>query len=265
MRSLVVIYLYLLFGPVHLLSPVQAESLYPQMVRDSEPDVEAIKKAAERLKDHKEIEIIDDLSVAPFHRRAAVKESEKRPICRSCHQRLPHAKSERSRTFLNMHSRFIACESCHLQPEGMVFDYRWVAFSEPRMGERIDATVSVHTLADREITSIVPRPGARIVPFKGDQPAYTFADHPFAVEVEDRWREGSEEEKTALHAQLHEPLNAEGRKCRACHSDRDSILDLQQLGASKRQQRAITHNVVTRFFERYQGDDERLRLTDLLR
>jgi len=259
MRSFVIILLSLLFGSV------QAESLYPQMVKDSEPDAKAIKEATKRLKDHKEIEIIDNLSVAPFHHRVTEKESEKRPICRSCHQRLPHAKSERSRTFLNMHSRFIACESCHLQPEGMAFEYRWVAYSEPRIGEMIDANVSVHTLADREVTSIVPRPGARIAPFYGDEPAYTFTDHPFAKEIEERWREGTQEEKADLQAKLHQPLSDEGRKCRACHSDKESILDLQQLGANEHQQRAITHNVITRFFERYKKDDERLRLIDLLR
>ena len=259
MRSLVVITISLLFGSV------QAESLYPQMVRDSEPDVKSIEAALEQLKDHQKIEIIDDLSVAPFHRRVTEKESEKQPICRSCHSHLPHTKSERSRTFLNMHSRFIACESCHLQPEKRVFEYRWVAYSEPRMGEEIDATASVHTLADREISSIVPRPGARIVPFYDDKPAYTFSDHPFVVDLEQRWDDAPLEEKARLKVQLHQPLNGEGRKCRACHTDKDSILDLQQLGANERQQRAITHNVVTRFFERYKKDDERLRLIDLLR
>ncbi|NOR52302.1 MAG: hypothetical protein GQ470_06740, partial [Gammaproteobacteria bacterium] len=126
---------------------VQADSLYLQLVRDSDPAAKAVKEAKKQLQDHKEIEIIENLSVAPFHRRITEKESEKQPICRSCHQRLPHAKSERSRTFLNMHSRFIACESCHLKSEGKSFDYRWVAYSQPRMGEQINAIASVHTLA----------------------------------------------------------------------------------------------------------------------
>jgi len=265
MRNLITNLLLLLFISGVASAESDSESFYLQLVKGSEIDPRALDDATKQIKEHKEVELIEDIAVAPFHKRIDEAESKKRPICRSCHQKLPHTKSERSRAFLNMHSRFIACESCHLQKEGVIFDYRWVAYSQPWMGEVIDATASVHTQADEKVESIVPRPGARIAPFYRDEAVYTFSDHSYVSEIERVWNEGSLEERARLKAKLHQPLNSEGRKCKSCHRDKDGILDLQQLGANEKQQRAITHNVISQFFERYKEDDERLRLTDLLR
>jgi len=252
--------------PLFFLSgAVRAEGLYLQLVRDGEPNAGAVAEAKEQLKQHKVVELVADIAIPPFHQRVVERESEKLPLCRSCHQRLPHAKSERSRTFLNMHSRFIACESCHLQPGGIEYEYNWVAYSQPGMEQVIDASASVHTLADKKIDSIVPRPGARIAPFFEGKPAYIFSDDPFADEIEQIWEGGGLEERARLKSRLHQPLEGEGRPCKSCHTDNEGILDLPHLGANERQQRAITHNVISRFFERYKRDDERLRLTDLLR
>jgi len=251
--------------------PAWSDNLYLDLVDQARPDQETLKKSRKQIEEHKEVKIINELSVSSFHKHKTVETTRKQPLCFTCHLPLPHRENMRSRSFLNMHTQYIACETCHLQPENVSLDYAWLAYDGEQTGQRVDATQAATAKPDEPLPSIIPILEARIAPFYKGQPALIFKDDAEVKKITERWENGTQEEKSQLKAVLHLPLNNEGRKCKECHRDSDEPgpLDLKALGASEEQQRAISQNIIAQFFRRYKkGDerkkDERIRMTDLL-
>ncbi len=253
--------LILLIGLLSAVSALPAAPLYLELVERAELDDEALEKAREQTKEHEAITVIDELPLPPFHRRHPRPRTAKQPFCRICHLSPPHRKDVRARTFLNMHSRFIACETCHFRPREVGLEYRWLAYDGGQAGR----PVAPRAVKEGD-ESLVPSPGARIVPFHGGEAAVVLADHPFAAEVERRWEKGGEEERARLKARLHVPLEKSGPKCGECHGERSPLLDLRALGAGPARLHALRRNAIVRLFERLPEDEEKgLRIDDWLR
>ena len=256
--------LFLLFFPL-LNGEALAENYFISQVESAQPSEQAVEKSRKQLKEYRDLELKKIRHPPPFHFREEATENGKKAFCTNCHLDPPHRKSERKRSFLNQHSRFIACETCHLkEPQKGAFEYRWLAYQLPGEGEWIAADVSVHSRADAVQKSSVPRPGARIAPaFKG-VPAVVFKDDDFAHETDKKWQQASVNEKAQMKLKLHAPINKKGKKCQRCHDDEKSMLDFELLGISETVRRAITENLISIFFERYSKENERLRLSNLL-
>ena len=241
---------------------------YIESVESARPDPESLEKARKRIDEHRDVEVIRNLDLPPFHYRPAVESDDRKPLCTLCHLDPPHRRSERKRSFLNQHARFIACETCHLKaPPGDApgLRYRWLAYRSPHAGEWIDVAGSVHSSVDDRIRSAIPRPGAHIAPEWQGRPALVFRDQPFARDLEQSWKQASPDSKAEMQARLHDPIDSEGTECKSCHDRDQQKLDTRLLGMNERQVRALEGNLIARFFARYRKDDERLRMTDLLR
>ena len=218
---------------------------------------------AKTIKQIEALEVVQQqqLTLLPFHSRRPQSESGEQPICLSCHLSLPHRKNERKRTFLNMHSRYVACETCHLKSESTELDYRWLAYDGPHVGLEV---VAMDVEGDEAKKPFMPLPGARITPFVDDKPAVIFKSAHSAKRVTGEWASLDIVSKAKLKARLHAPLQREGPACEACHN-RESLLDLEMLGADSAKRRQIEQNSIARFFARFNEERERLRITDLLR
>ena len=237
-----------------------AAPLFIQRHEEAQPDEEAVSKALEQVREHKEIKIRDDLKVPPFHKQVDDKVKEGEAFCQGCHLPVPHSKKLRTRAFLNMHTRYIACETCHFRPEDARFDFRWLDYAKQqpapeqnrfRTGKKID---NAHVLDGN----------TKIVPFFQSAPAIAFPGSAFAEEIARQWKDADEAGKSRLKAKLHAPLKKEGPACGRCHGDKDPLLDLQALGAEPDQATAIQKHLIPQFFGRYQKDDERIRIINLL-
>ncbi|VAX00531.1 hypothetical protein MNBD_GAMMA20-1490 [hydrothermal vent metagenome] len=247
---------------VLFLSPlVAAENPYLSFGDESSPDAKVLREAGKQVDHYREPKIIEVPGIAPFHKHNPDAEADRQPLCRVCHSALPHRESLRKRSFLNMHTRYVACETCHFQPQGVTFDYRWLDYGAPGCCGPTAAGVSDKAT----VPSLVPRPAARIAPFFQGRPALLFKDDPIAQEIRETWKEGGREEKARLKARLHVSLKKDGRRCADCHRRKQTLLDWKILNASERQLRAIEDNAIARFFSRYKDKDQRLRMTELLR
>ncbi len=249
-----------------VLSPViqAADNPYFYLGENTLPDAKALQKARKQVDDHHELKVRDELGVAPFHKRNSRAEVGKQPLCQICHPALPHRHSERKRSFLNMHTYYVACETCHFQPEGVQFEYRWVAYGVAASNINLDNPQQIDSTEDLPIPSLVPDSVSRIAPFLHDKPALLFKDDPGANAIARTWDKGSDEEKTRLKAGLHVSLKKDGRHCADCHRQNQTLLDWQMLGASDQQAHAIEKNAIAQFFSRYKKKDQRLRMTELL-
>lgn len=244
------------FGP-----GTAAEVLYVQQVEAAQPSPKDLADALKQVREHKDLVIRDDLKVPPFHKRLDQQVQKGEAFCQGCHLPVPHTQKLRTRGFLNMHSRFIACETCHFRPKLVALDYRWLDYESARpappqnrfrTGLKIDNSVAL----DGRV---------KIAPFFLGDPAITLPGSAFAERVAKEWKNADEDGKARLKARLHAPLEKEGRACDHCHSVDKPLLDLTGLGATPEQAEAIRRHVIPQFFGRYRKDDERLKIIDILR
>ena len=92
-----------------------------------------------------------------------------------------------------------------------------------------------------------------------------FKETSFAKNIKREWKDADETQRAEIKAQLHAPLKKKGPACKKCHGKRNPMVDLERLGATATQLKAIQNNIVVRFFERFKKEDERIRIDKLLR
>jgi RNase P subunit RPR2 len=241
--------------------PAAAEPLYIQRAESARPNAEAIAKARQPVREHRDIAIREDLKVPPFHKRLDDPVRDGETFCQDCHLPLPHTKSLRSRSFLNMHSRSIACETCHFQPKDAAIAYRWLDY---RTGQ--PAKVEARFRTGRKADNAAPLGGGvKIAPFAAGTPAIALPGSDFAIRIAREWKNGDEAARAQLKARLHAPLAKEGPACARCHTETKPLLDLAALAAPPEQATAILRHVIPQFFARYKDEDERLKIIDILR
>ncbi|MCF6338021.1 MAG: hypothetical protein L3J84_08725 [Gammaproteobacteria bacterium] len=273
--------LHLVFIAICLLMfmpyPAAAKPLYQTHVAQAKINDKTLQKSLKQVKKHKAITIIDNLSVPPFHKRVTLPETKKQSFCLVCHLPLPHRNDERRRTFMNMHSRYIACETCHFRPETTTMAYRWLAYDgidagnalSPRRAAKVtidsnSPSARKHKAQFKKRVPLSPQPGARIAPFYKNIPVLLFKDTPFSQKIKKDWKDANENQRAEIKAKLHAPLNKEGPTCKKCHGKDETMLDLEILGASAAQLKKIQNNTIVRFFDRFKKTDERIRINKLL-
>ncbi len=243
--------------------PLSAATLYEQQVETFRPDVETLAEAREKVEKHRDIVIRDDIDarLPHFHRRGpGLKRGE--TFCQTCHLPLPHTRKVRTRSFLNMHSRYIACGTCHFRPEGVTFRYRWL---DLRRGEPVEPDARRFPSRRETVDDWRFVDWIKIAPFFAGEPAVPLPGSDFARDVGRRWRDGDLEARTRLQARLHGPLETKGPECGDCHRVEGPLLDLEALGEDPETARRVYRHSVPQFFQRYREDDQRIRIIDILR
>ncbi len=246
------IYALCLYLPVFM---VQADPLYLQQLESAAIDEKKLQEAQKQIKDYSEITLKEDLFVANFHKQNPAQATDKKSFCSNCHLLPPHKESQRKRSFLNMHSRYISCETCHFQPDNVQLEYRWLNFNN----------------SNNKI------PAKRITPFYNNEAVVIFADHELAKQVKQDWdkkswgKQLSEEEsleKAKLKLRIHAPLIKKAPMCLDCHDNKEQLLNLESLDFSEKEISKLQQHSIPRFFGRYTKDgtkdEQRLRMTDLL-
>lgn len=248
-------------------SVVMAENLYLQAINEVVLTEQQLAKSQEKVEAHEDIEVKQALAMPPFHKRGKLNTSLEYTACTNCHLDPPHTKSQRSRTFMNMHSQFITCESCHFRPKDKTLDYQW---EDVRDGKRIKAKTKLF----RQVTSLEEKPEERvkalhayykITPFYQGEAAVLRKSSEFSKESQRLWEEGTTDEKIKRRALIHAPLSEKGPECSACHDKEDSLLDLTELGANSYQANKIYNNMIAQFFGRYKEEDSRIRIMRILK
>lgn len=185
--------------------------LIVELIEAAKPTADDIIQAKKLLQAKKEIKLLDDLSLAPFHKRdeSPIKNTEQ-VYCNNCHLSLPHSKSLRTRTFMNMHSEYIACESCHFKPENIKLDYRWYDYKKNAEAGKQQGRLHSGRLK-KDQSPLIARTGQiKIAPFFENKPALINSNHPFSKTLQQRWEKSNLEKKSQIHAQIHQPLTTEG-------------------------------------------------------
>ncbi len=242
------------------------QPLLLQQIVQSKPNLQAVEKAKKQIADLKEIKL-QDISLTPFHLRKKNPINDSAVYCTECHLPLPHQKHLRSRAFLNMHTDYIACETCHFRPEALELNYAWFDYQQHKVLEA-QATQFRSGRKPDDKSPLVAREGKlKIVPIFKDEPVIFTKRDANAKAIYDQWKAANQDEKAQLKAKLHGPLSPKGPECSACHiSEVDAkshsgadklkrpLLNLTELGANAQQRSAIEQNTIVAFFAHYQPD-----------
>ena len=197
--------------------------LRPMVAKWQEPESEIVK----RFQEHKKAEA---------HRRFHHYVEEPRlpealrPTCYICHSDLPHAKTEKIRAMLNMHTNFAACETCHLEiGEEETVVYKWYSPVQERLQGPFYGTAY-----DPETGELIKgeNPHAKIAPFyrRGDRLESTIHTQKADLarefmEIRDRL---TPEQREGMTKKFHVDIRPKGPECHTCHSE-ESILDFGEL------------------------------------
>lgn len=257
------IILGLLTGLWCLVFNVSAETppLYQQRVEQAQPDATALQHSAELLNAPKDVPLQQKLLIQPFHKQDGELETAPSAFCRDCHSPLPHDKSLRKRAFLNMHVRFIACETCHFRPKDVNLAYRWWDYSRQTVIDGQGLFRLGHDIDNAKQRPINPK----IVPLYQGVPVFAIKDSEFGRRIAEQWKLASMDDKVTLRANIHWPLEKKGPECHDCHDAEHPMLDLMALGATREESHAIQKHVIPQFFRHYETEEQRITIRNLLR
>jgi len=256
---------------------VSAESLYLQSLQNTKLTDKQIKSSLKKVTEHKALVLRESLEVPPFHKRNKATDALAFSFCTTCHISPPHTKNERTRTFMNMHTQYIACETCHFRPENVALSYQWqdtqeakVVHARPELFRQevkpkpILATLSAKK---REAKSVkVTNPFYKITPYYQGAAVTLGRNNIFARETKKLWQQVDNLDKKAeRRALIHAPLSEKGPQCKACHSEKHPLLNFSELGATPYQVEKIQNNIIAQFFASYKDKDQRIRIINLLR
>jgi RNase P subunit RPR2 len=268
MKNTLFIILYFLLSGFAM---VHAESYYLRAVESAPLDVEKVGDSRNKVKEHKDVKVQDELEIPPFHKRDEwEKKSLTKTFCTTCHLSPPHTENLRSRAFLNMHTEFIACETCHMRPENINFNYQWLDYRSKQVVkpsvERFRQAINQQDIpkqAEEKVrkTDVM----IKIAPFLENEMALILRDHPYAKETGNIWEKESFENRVIRRLKIHVPLKKKGPECKACHQTEEPMLDLKALGANEKQARSMQRHIVPQFFKRYTEDDQKIRINNLLK
>lgn len=142
-------------------------------------------------------------------------------LCVSCHGDYPHTKDQKTRSFFNAHSWFMACETCHVKPsEGEKFTYRWLEFKTGKPMTSLDGQAGVY--------------GGMIVPLRTTDGKEMRVDQLSAKEQEFteefiRLRKILDDYQIKMsNERIHKPLAKKAEFCDDCHTDK-GVLKFDQL------------------------------------
>ena len=142
-------------------------------------------------------------------------------LCVECHSDYPHAIDKKTRSFLNAHSWFMACEVCHIKPENYEqVNYRWL---ESDTGKALTSLNGQPGVYGGLIVPLKIENGAekRLDILSEEDQVYTEEFIKLRKNLDDYQIESAEE-------RIHKPLSKKAVFCDECHTQ-DGLLNFSQL------------------------------------
>jgi RNase P subunit RPR2 len=183
----------------------------------------------------------------------------KRPTCYICHSNLPHSKTKKIRSMLNMHTNYVACETCHLEiKQGKTVVYKWYSPLEknpkgPFFGTAYDPETGELVMAKEHFSKIAPfyEENGNLTSIVHMQDVPLAEDY---VKIRDQL---SPEQREGVTKRFHVDILPKGPSCQTCHSVKGR-LDFKAMGFSPKRTVDIEQlnikGIITKYDEFYLPD-----------
>ncbi len=178
-------------------------------------------------------------------------------LCFVCHGSYPHANAKMTRSILNMHCIFCACETCHFKfdpKEKGKYGFRWydgttaVQAEQRHYGTKYDPVTGRVLMESRLVTF-------KITPYLMWRGKYYMInirqDAPEAREYLSKKGNYTPEQQAAIKTKIHSNIETKGRECGECHSV-DSVIPYAKLGFDAERQKDLAGLNIVGMVEKYQ-------------
>lgn len=224
------------------------------------------RQTAEQLKERKTTDlgyrVIDQPYIkGHFHNIGFTIQPDTTSTCIRCHGNSPHVESKKARAFMNMHTFYLACETCHSPPgEGAPpWTFRW---HDKKTGKVVPNPRAIVKIED----AYRDRGTAREFPVYGDYgakitPASKEAGEPALLhgtkdmeQVErylaerDRVSAGDKKERLDV---FHKKVGKEAVGCQSCHRQDRPYISFAELGYPPTRLRELADNPVIGMLQKY--------------
>ncbi len=175
-------------------------------------------------------------------------------VCFFCHGDFPHSKEPMVRTLLNMHSQFIGCMTCHVDPKQVPeqqLTFRWVNYSGievagPPFGIEVDPDTGDLVRTDDYYS--------KIVPYRNDEELLEVTpDVQEAKDFAEVHGQLSDSDRELVKKRFHKLVADKGPFCDRCHTqEADSYLPFRKLGFSDQRIDDLTNLNILGLIEKYE-------------
>lgn len=198
-----------------------------------------------------------------FHNIGFSIEPDDASICVRCHGTVPHDKSKEIRSFLNMHSYYLGCETCHIhrqEDSEPPLEFRWYSKVTGKLVENPVSLVKIENLykkqEDFERKYVVYGDyGAKISPGELIEGKFKFLKRGKMLDyVEDylkNEKQFSTVQKSKAKKIIHKSVNKKPRECDGCHNDEQQYLPFAELGYPPRRVEELTDTAVVGMIKKY--------------
>ena len=208
----------------------ETEAVGPEMTKEEQTFKKIILEGDEKVKHYLGYRVLEEMKIeGHFHHIDYEMSPDNRSACVECHGDIPHDQKKEIRAFGNMHSAFIACETCHVRLEGdqKTGVFKWY---DRKTGKIIDSPITEGVEMGRY--------NAKIVPFErvdGElRRIDTQSSLDFAREYQKNEKTLSERQKSKAKKIIHKMVSEKPYMCEDCHRKDGSLLPFEALGYSKK-------------------------------
>ncbi len=198
-----------------------------------------------------------------FHHIGFEIQEDKTNACVYCHGQVPHESDPETRSFLNMHSFTVACESCHAVAEKGKgkWTFAWYDInsgdivSSPTM--LVEENIFKGPFGDKN-KKYYPTGnyGAKIAPGyldDGDFELLTTADDlSDAKDYMEKHQQMSKVERKKAIAAMHRTVIEKPLECDQCHGDSKGYIPYKKLGYPPRRVRQLTDSAIVGLISKYE-------------
>jgi len=180
----------------------------------------------------------------------------KKNVCFFCHGDYPHSKEPMIRTLMNMHTQFIGCMTCHVDPQKIPDEklaFKWLNYSGIEVkGQPFGIDIN----PDNGLLDTTDDYFSKIVPYSiedGEQELLEMTEDSSDVQefvaVRDKL---DDRDREAVKNRFHKMVSAKGRFCSRCHTDeKESYLPFSKLGFSERRVDELTNLNIIGLVQKY--------------
>lgn len=165
--------------------------------------------------------------------------------CLLCHSVLPHQVDRKTRAYLNLHSRFMTCESCHAkESDRKGAEWSWLDLRRQPQGE---------PKAPYKLTGMPPYTGldnyTSLLGLKvGGKPLYADLDSPRALEYRKSTAPMTQARMKDTKDRFHDRIQSgegTGASCGECHVPEGGLLDFHAVGFDDERVRQLRSSAIT--------------------
>lgn len=193
-----------------------------------------------------------------FHHIGFQIQEDKASTCVRCHGNVPHDKSKEIRSFLNMHTFYLACETCHSQPEKgkPKYGFGWYNKDNGQFVGNPKALLKIEesftSIQEKRQFPIYGNYGAKIAPRASDGSLLHGAKEMAFVE---RFLSEQErlkpEKKSQMKLVIHRKVSTDPVACSDCHQDTGYYIPFDKLGYPPTRMRELTNTAVVGMIDKY--------------